>query len=232
MGDEAIPDGVKIRTDIDVPVFTFETETDLTRLGFTPARQPDSANFRLWEVAGTAHADAYTGTIGANDPGDGNAELMQLDPKQASGGALSCSTPVNAGAQFAPLSAALAHLEKWVKDGTPPPKAPRIKTTGTGEEVAITRDQHGIAVGGVRTPIVDAPIAANTGNENDGGSFCALFGTTAPFDAATLAARYPGGVDEWREAFAKSVDEAVEAGFWLEPEAEHFKAASEQITFP
>ena len=57
-----------------------------------------------------------------------------------------------------------------------------------------------------------------------------LGGTTAPFDAATLAALYPGGVSEWREAFATAVDEAVERGIWLEPEAENFKAASEQIT--
>jgi hypothetical protein len=40
--DDSIPDGVRIRTDLDVPVLTFETETDLTRLGFTPARQPDT----------------------------------------------------------------------------------------------------------------------------------------------------------------------------------------------
>ena len=230
--DESVPDGVKVRTDIDVPVFTFETETDLTRLGFTPARQPDSKSFRLWEVAGTAHADAYTGTLGLNDTGDGSAELAMLDPAQASGGALNCSQPVNAGAQFAPLSAALAHLEDWVRDGTAPPKAPRIKTTGTGEDVAIVRDDNGIAVGGLRTPIVDAPIAANTGNENPGGTFCTLFGTTAPFDAATLAALYPDGSVGWQEDFAKAADDTVKDGFWLQPEADNFTAASEQITFP
>jgi hypothetical protein len=56
--DPNVPDGVRIRTDIDVPVLTFQTETDLVALGFTPARQPDSKNLRLWEVAGTSHGDA------------------------------------------------------------------------------------------------------------------------------------------------------------------------------
>jgi hypothetical protein len=231
LADETIPDGVKIRTDLDVPVFTFETETDLTRLGFTPARQPDTKNLRLWEVAGTAHADAYTGELGTNDVGDGSAELALLDPAQASGGPLSCSQPVNAGAQFAPLSAAVAHLEDWVRDGTPPPKAPRIETTGSGEAVAITRDERGIAVGGLRTPLVDVPLAVNSGAENPGSRFCTLFGTTVPFDATTLTALYPDGSAGWQEEFTQAVDNAVKRGTWLEPEADNFKAASEQITF-
>jgi hypothetical protein len=169
--------------------------------------------------------------IGLNDAGDGSAELALLDPAQASGGALNCSQFVNAGAQFAPLSAGLAHLEEWVRDGTPPPKVPRIKTTGSGEDVEIVRDEHGIAVGGLRTPIVDAPIAVNNGNENPGGTFCTLFGTTQPLDAATLAELYPGGSAEWQEAFAKASDKAVQDGFWLDAQADNFKAASEQISF-
>src|SRR5262245_29004618 len=47
-----------IRTDLQVPVLTFETETDLTFLAYVADRQPDSEHFRLWEVAGTSHADA------------------------------------------------------------------------------------------------------------------------------------------------------------------------------
>ena len=38
--------------------FVVVTEGDLfDRIGFLPARQPDTDTFRLWEVAGTAHAD-------------------------------------------------------------------------------------------------------------------------------------------------------------------------------
>jgi hypothetical protein len=52
-----------------VPVLVFETETDLTFLAYTSARQDDSKNFRLWEVAGTSHADSYLTGGGMNDLG-------------------------------------------------------------------------------------------------------------------------------------------------------------------
>ncbi|HEX4446543.1 MAG TPA: alpha/beta hydrolase domain-containing protein, partial [Polyangiaceae bacterium] len=53
-----------IRGDLTVPVFQFETETDVLGLigGFAPfstARQPDGPKLHTWEVAGTAHADQY-----------------------------------------------------------------------------------------------------------------------------------------------------------------------------
>ena len=53
----------------------FETETDLiTHSTFGPgyfaARQPDSERFRLWEVAGTSHADTYSLLVGITDFGD------------------------------------------------------------------------------------------------------------------------------------------------------------------
>ena len=60
---------VRIRTDLDVPVLTFQTETDLIILGYLPDRQPDGPRFRLWEVAGTAHADTYTLVVGFTDVG-------------------------------------------------------------------------------------------------------------------------------------------------------------------
>src|SRR5262249_4168405 len=59
-----------IRSDVRVPVLTFQTETDLIGLGYFPDRQPDSSHFRLWETAGTAHADTYTLSVGMNDLGN------------------------------------------------------------------------------------------------------------------------------------------------------------------
>ena len=50
-------------------MLTLQTETDLTFLGYFPARQDDTDRFRLWEVAGTAHADTYTFVTGMDDLG-------------------------------------------------------------------------------------------------------------------------------------------------------------------
>jgi hypothetical protein len=224
--DATIPKVVHTRTDVDVPVLTAQTETDLLRLGYLPSRQPDSKNFRLWEIAGTSHADQYTVSLSQGDTGDGTAELKLLDPANANGGVLSCATPINAGPAFPALNAGLFHLERWVRDGTPPPKAPRMESQGD----ELVRDEHGIVRGGIRSPIVDVPLATNTGLENSGGSFCLLFGTTAPFDAATLASLYPSH-DAYVRDFSRSADRTVKAGFWLAPNAKNFKAAARQITF-
>jgi hypothetical protein len=228
--DPDIPNNVRIRRDLDVPVLIVETETDLTALGYLPARQPDSKRLRLWEIAGTAHADAYF-SLSLSDLGDGSVEADLLDPAKATGGALSCTTPVNAGGAYVVIMAALAGLEEWVRTGTPPTKAHRIETTGTGASATIVRDEHGIARGGIRTPLVDAPLATNDGGDNGGGPMCFLFGRTIPLDAATLGELYPNGEEDFVTAFENAADEAVEAGFWLEPEAEHYKAAARQITF-
>ena len=67
-----------IRSDVDVPVLTVETETDLTFLEYFPARQEDSKHFRLWEVAGTAHADTYLLVSGAADLGTSPAIVAPL----------------------------------------------------------------------------------------------------------------------------------------------------------
>ena len=50
-------------------------------------------------------------------------------------------------------------------------------------------DANGNVIGGVRTPQVDAPIAA-LGSQGNSGGFCVLFGSTVPYSAAHLASLY------------------------------------------
>ena len=88
---------------------------------------------------------------------------------------------------------------------------------------SIVRDPHGNALGGIRTPQVDVPIAALSGERQSGSLFCLLFGTTVLFDAATLAALYPDHAT-YVAAFNAATDAAVQAGFVLPPDAELMKA--------
>jgi Alpha/beta hydrolase domain len=232
VGDPSIPEGTRIRDDVDVPVFIFETEYDVDVLNFADARQADSRNIRTWELAGGSHIDAYTGGgYTLTDLGDGAAEAALLDPAQASNGLLGCAAPINAANQYAPLQAVLSHLETWVRNGTAPPKFPRIKTIGRGDGIEIVRDQLGIAKGGLRTPIVRVPLAVNIGDDTNTPDFCRVFGHTHPLDAATLAKLYPNGSADYVKAFDKAVDQAVKAGVWLKPEAENFRAAAGRISF-
>jgi hypothetical protein len=86
-----------------------------------------------------------------------------------------------------------------------------------GPPVAINHDANGVALGGVRTPQVDVPIAAFTG-EQPGTVLCRLFGTTTPFDDATPAALYPSR-RAFLSAYRKALGRAVRAGWILRADA-------------
>jgi hypothetical protein len=221
-----MPGTLTIRNDLDVPVLVLQTETDLTLFNSVAARQPDTSRFRLWEMAGTSHVDAYVG-LGFADRGDGTLERALLDVAHASHGALNCPQPVNMGVQYAVLRAAIAGLDRWVRDGLAPTKAPRLDVE-TGPPTAIVRDDVGNARGGLRTPVVDAPRATYRGEADAGPVFCRLYGTTTPFDAPMLARLYPTP-SIYVTRFAAATDRAVRAGFLLVPEAKNLKRAAEAL---
>jgi Alpha/beta hydrolase domain len=226
----AVPDTALIRDDVDVPVLIFQTETDLTLLNYLPARQPDTDRIRTWEVAGTAHADLYTLATGPTDLGDSPDAAKLVITSMPIPGVVSCPKPINDGPQHFVLNAAVDALERWVRDGTLPPTAPRLDVE-PGPPVTLRRDAHGNALGGIRTPQVDVPIAAFAGDGQEGSLLCLLFGTTNPFDAPTLAALYPDHA-AYVDAFEAAADRAVEAGFVLPVDADLMKAAAAMADVP
>ncbi len=226
----AVPVGTVVRTDLDVPVLVFQTENDFTLLNYLPARQPDTDRIRVWEVAGTAHADAYTAGIGFNDNGDGRAEEQLLDVRAIDGGPLGCENPINAGPAYAVLQAGIHALVGWAAGGSAPVPAPRLQLASE-DPLVIASDEHGNALGGVRTPLVDVPTATLRGDGNDGESFCRLFGTTGAFDAAKISSLYPTH-DAYTAPFDAATDAAVRAGFLLPEEADNLKRAAAKSAVP
>jgi hypothetical protein len=221
-----VPGTALIRTDLNVPVLIFETETDLTFLGYAKAVQADSERVHLWEVAGTAHADTYTTNVGSTDLGT-SPDAAQLLITTNPGVGFSCDLPLNSGPQHFVLNAAFAALNRWVRQGTPPPAAPRL-IVAPGSPVTLTRDAHGNALGGIRTPQLDVPIATLSG-ELPALSLCSLFGHTVPFDSATLAALYPTHA-AYVTSVESATDQAVQAGFILAPDAALIKEAAATST--
>jgi hypothetical protein len=152
----------RIRADVRVPVLTLQSETDVVGLGSLGARQPDSERFRLWEVAGAAHADTYLLVASAHDDGTlAPAALAKLLAPTDEVFGMKMSAPMNAGPQqHYVLQAALAHLARWAAGGAPPPEAARLELASRpGGASPFALDAYGIAQGGVRSPWVDAPSA-------------------------------------------------------------------------
>ena len=76
--------------------------------------------------------------------------------------------------------AALAHFDRWLRDGTPPPTraAPRGGPAMTSHPFVV--DEHGIARGGIRTPHVDVPVAVLRAIGNSGAPISRLCGRDDP----------------------------------------------------
>ncbi len=221
----AMTDGHCIREDVRAPVLTFQSETDVVTLGGGYSRQPDSERFRLWELAGASHFDTY-GLIASQVDQQGvsiEALARHMAPTSEVRG-MSADSAVNSGPQqHYVLGAALSHLERWVRDGTSPPEAPRLESVDP-QGTKLVRDDLGIVRGGIRTPWVEAPSAILSGDSPGGDGFMFLFGKTVPFDQATLQRLYPGGADEHYRRFEAATAEAVSTGFLLKADAEEILA--------
>ncbi|MFN8642502.1 MAG: alpha/beta hydrolase domain-containing protein [Candidatus Binatia bacterium] len=184
-----------IRTDLAAPMLVLQAETDVTgALRSVLARQPDSDRLRLWEVTGTAHADAHLlGPIAAN---------------------VDCGMPINDGPMHVVAKAALRALDDWVGGGAPPPTAPLIAVTSTNPP-EIVRDADGIALGGLRTPPIDVPVEILSGVPGPKQALlCLLLGSTTPLPAERLAALYASRTD-YVQRYEAATDAAIAAGYAL-----------------
>ncbi len=207
----------------DVPTLVFQTEGDLMAMDYAPARQPDTDMVRTWELAGAAH-------VGRGAPLDLaiSAGVRARDTGFAAG-------PGNPACQANPFpswpvaNAAWDHLRNWISEGTPPPSAPLIQLTHTptiapippGDTNAlIARDEMGNALGGLRTPAIDAPVGAYYGTNTCNPAFLGfLSGWYVPFDAATLAKLYPTH-EAYVARVTASANKAVADGFMLQEDAQ------------
>jgi hypothetical protein len=188
--DIPVPPTSFIRGDLRQPVLFFNTETDVSVLGagFSVHNQPDSNTFRMWEVAGTTHADTYLLKWAAADASQSGLPSS----------AFNCGNPpINNGPETFGVRAAIRALALWVRDPIlRPATASRLSVqivSSPQPAAVIQRDPTtGNAIGGIRLPPVAVPIetlsgirppAAVAANET-----CILFGAASPWD---------GGADPW-----------------------------------
>ncbi len=214
--DGEMPDPVKIRPDIKVPVLVVETESDA--ISHYPARTPDSEHYRLWEMAGTAHQNAWAD--------DYFGKEIQRDLGGA-GGLGGCDRAVNDLPTQHVQSAAIHVLDQWVRTGKAPASAPPIAISGS--PAMVERDELGNAKGGQRLPGIAVPVAVYGGLGTP--EHCRIEGFMVPFDKDTLKRLYPD-----HAAYVAKVKEAAaaaeKAGFLLAPEAAEEVRAAEAAAVP
>lgn len=202
-----------VRADSDAPVIVVETETDLLGiLRYLPARQPDGGLFRLWEIAGTAHADKF-----------------QLGATEAM---LGCPQPINRGQQAFVLRAALRHLDTWAADGTAPPESARLDVDESTPMASFVVDDVGNVTGGIRTPAVDVPLDVLSGMPVEGASIiCLLMGSTTPLSADRIGQLHTSA-DEYLTAYEKAADQMIDAGFALADDRDELVADADPTRVP
>ena len=212
-----------ISVDVDVPVVLFQTEGDMLAMDYAPARQPDTDRIRTWEVPGSAH-------VGRGSPLDATvaAGVRARDTQLAAGpGNPACQT--NPFPSWQVADSAWDHLRSWVAGGAPAPTSPRIQFTHPATFAAIpsgdsnsliARDEMGNALGGIRTPEIDAPVGSYYGTSPcNPGTLGFLAGLYVPFDAATLAKLYPTH-EAYVAKVTASANQAVADGFMLQEDAQ------------
>lgn len=227
------PASVKIREDLGIPVINMQAETDQITLGAASSRQDDSTHFRLWEVAGSAHADRYVSSVGLSDGGN-NVNSANIRLKKSPIPVFStCREYINSAPQHHFVAkAALRALNTWIVDGIAPPSFPLLQINEAGD--GFETDEYGNALGGVRTPYMDVPIAILSGLNGaarKGEGLCFLFGSTEMLDDATLYSLYPTHND-YVAAVTASTWEAVNSGALLAEDAVLVIGAAEAANIP
>lgn len=223
----------------DVPVIEFmsEFESETNRASLRPDRDEPGDRYRLYQVAGTAHAAAV----------DTSIEQVQLTGTFGTVRQIS-EMPVSNRNRHRVARAAFRHLHRWVAEGIAPPRAARLELRPpsadgirgrSAEAEPLARDEHGNATGGIRTTWADVPLASylphstpadgperNTGWRPAGVDRAAaadLTGHQVPFPPDKLARLY-GSHAEYLARVQARAAELVEAGWLLLPDADELIA--------
>ena len=210
-----LADPAGVRRDL-APVLWLNSQSEI-RSATVPA---DDGLFRLWEMAGTAHAPhGYSqyqnsgylyhetnGAVDVYDRDEGGAWGYQKNPGD-------CLVPNIYNPMYI-YAAALVALDDWVRTGVAPAPMPRADRSGG----TLHFDELGNLVGAVRLPLIDVPIAKYyAASAPANGDPCAqagpapLVGATRMLSVEELRARY-GTSAAYAQAFDAAIDDAVSAG--------------------
>jgi hypothetical protein len=134
--------------------------------------------------------------------------------------------PIPPGINRVPINplydSALHHLNRWIQGGDPPPSQPLLEFDGED----LVRDEDGIAVGGIRLPQVEVPIATNSAVPLGEDIYSVLYGSSVPFAEGKLKERY-GDLGTYRQRWSDAAQAAQAAGVLLARDVGAVRAEAE-----
>ena len=224
---------MRIRSDLASPCSSSPPRAISRSWATLHARQPDSKYFRDWEIAGTSHYDTYSLSFGPKDDGSIDADAAFFD------------TMINTVNSPYPGIVDCVQADQCQRSDvrrtrrrggdepvghvavTAPPACRRLQLDADARKLRAGCGTATCVVGSARrTSTRPSPRSRVSGQT--GSSFCFLFGTTAPFDAAKLATLYPSHA-AFVKAWNAATDKAVKAGFILAADAKNIKAAAAPV---
>ena len=178
--------------------------------GLPVAADTDDPRFRQYHIPGTGHgitgrvahgmgAMSMPGAVTPADPRPDDPELCAYDR---------WNTPV--------ISAIWRHIDRWVREDVPMPPGQHLERDPSAAD-GVRRDHYGNAMGGIRTPWVEAPNAQYFAR-SPGNPLAACY---RPFTAAEMEAIY-GDHNSYENAFRRKVAALIDAGWALPSDAGQF----------
>lgn len=169
------------------PFMRVDAQTDVFVLEGSKWRRSDSdarnTRYRIYEIAGAAHG---WGDLANFDVSQADIRAAGAQPLLYEG----CGGPQsrwNSLPRQYIEPAMFANMERWVRRGERPPHGELLRLTDDG--TAFQKDAFGNALGGVRSPYVDVPIATYL-ESTAGPVFCKYLGEQIDFGSAQLQRLY------------------------------------------
>jgi hypothetical protein len=200
-----------------------------------PEAPVSERNVALWEVAGSSHQDFHVGyqqvfgqalRAEASLPQRSADAWVQMQDVAGNFGEIAHplhAACIVAGASFPmrySVNAAIHYLDRWARGGPRPPRAPRYEFDANGQ---LATDRFGNALGGIRLPPVEHPIARYQS------TLCGLGGITIPFTRVLLAQEY-GTHAEYYCAMKAATERSLAEGFLLPADADDLMRRVENAT--
>ena len=202
----------------DVPFVTVYSQSELMHdaiEGITLPPDTDQPMLRYYEVTGMPH-------LRLADHGTQHTEDVAADVGK--GDVPRCQILYDEPAEMV-VSALLDDMDKWVREGKPMPRAPRVVRKGKGV-LRDTTTQN--MIGGVRPPWIAVPSATYWTEQE---SHCGIiYDTKVPYDHAKLRRLY-GSYSTYLRKYEGAKEAAVKQGYLLPEDRDELKAVAQPGDF-